>query len=959
MAYVNTSELPSLCSENQELAVHFNARSIRKHFDEFQCLLSTSRHPFAIICISETWLSDADKNLYCFPSYSSEYCHRDTSNHGGAAIFLHSSLKYKRRLDLALNVPDCESVWVEIDKSTFGSLNKNTIFGCIYRSPSSSIQNFCSAFDKVLHLITDENKNVVVLGDININLLDDCSSVNEYSNCYQGHGLETLINIPTRCSDQGTSTLIDHALTNILTPPEAFVIRANITDHYLIALRFHSTRKDKNPPSHHSVFDKNLFAELIRVVDWSRVTSLTDPKNAYAEFYSILKSAIDSSTSIRLNRKNYLSPQNAWVTHSLLNSMRKKENLYRKIKRQPFNAVLKQRYKKYSNTLTLLLKTAKRQYLEKQISDAGNDVSKQWRILNTFLNNTAPKNEINEIHQDNNIFQDPVDIANAFSTAFSKPPNTNTANLTDNPSSINKGDSLPRVPRSFFMFPCTYVEVRSAILNMKNTSCGLDGINAFHMKEIVDYIAEPFAYIVNLIFKTGVFPDQLKQSKVIPIYKKGDKTLITNYRPISILPFFSKVVEKLIHQRLSNYLEKYGILTPRQFGFRPGYSTTLALIALTDKFKREIDNGKLVGSVFVDLTKAFDSIDHHILFEKLASYGITGPPLQLVRNYLLNRVLVVSVCGVISAKKIINIGVPQGSILGPLLFLVYINDLPSCLSTSTECLMYADDTTIYTSHKSIETVTTQLTRDLSCVNNWCHKNKLVINPSKTKYVVFRSRKQTDNLQPLHIDMQPIFPCNQCTFLGVQLDNLLKFNVHTTALRKKMAYGIRILVKARYYFRPHTLLTLYNAFIHSHLRYCIEAWGQTYQVHLDPVRHIQNQALRIITRSPYNAHVTPLYKELRIFPLDRLITYTVSIMAYRLFNNQNLLYIIGRRDLTNPNNTRFSEQNNFILPKIRTNYGKYTFEFAAIKQWNNLAFTIKTSRSLNSFKRLLRSTLYPV
>lgn len=200
MAHANSCELPSLLSENHELSIHFIARRIRKHFDEFQCPPSTRRHPIARICISQTWLSNADKKIYCFPSYSSEYCHRDASNHGGAAIFVHSSLTYKRRLDLALNVRDCESVWVEIDKSTFGNLNKNTLFGFIYRFPSSSIQKVCSAFDRVLKLVTDESKNVVVLGDINLNLLDDCSSVKEYSNCDQGHGLETLLNIPTRCS---------------------------------------------------------------------------------------------------------------------------------------------------------------------------------------------------------------------------------------------------------------------------------------------------------------------------------------------------------------------------------------------------------------------------------------------------------------------------------------------------------------------------------------------------------------------------------------------------------------------------------------------------------------------------------------------------------------------------------------------------------------------------------------
>lgn len=227
---------------------------------------------------------------------------------------------------------------------------------------------------------------------------------------------------------------------------------------------------------------------------------------------------------------------------------------------------------------------------------------------------------------------------------------------------------------------------------MKDTCSGLDGIDAFYKKEVVLYIVEPFAYIVNLIFKTRIFPDQLNQSKVIPIHKKGGKTKRANYRPICILPFFSKVVEKLIHQQLSNYLEKYSILTPRRFGFRPEYSTTLALIALTDIFKRQIGDGMLFGLAFVDLNKAFDSIDHRILFGKVTLYGTVGPPLQLLRNFLLNRVIVVSVSGAISAKKTINVGVPQGSILGPLIFLVNINDRPTSLSTSTGCLVYADDT---------------------------------------------------------------------------------------------------------------------------------------------------------------------------------------------------------------------------------------------------------------------------
>lgn len=264
----------------------------------------------------------------------------------------------------------------------------------------------------------------------------------------------------------------------------------------------------------------------------------------------------------------------------------------------------------------------------------------------------------------------------------------------------------------------------------------------------------------------------MKRSKIIPVYKKGDTTSLANYRPRSILPCFSKVVEKLIEKRLSNYLDKHKLLTPRQFGFPRGYSTDLALIALTDTIKAEIDRGRFVGSVFIDYSKAFDSLNDSILFSKLNAYGITGPSLELLRSYLHDRQQQVCVSGVLSDTQIINTGVPQGSILGPLLFLIYINDFPNCL-TSTACLLYADDTTVYTSDNDINALTDRLNNELNNINYWCRKNKLLMNLKKTKYMVFSSHsKPRSNIVPVYIGSHPIPASNECSFLGVQLDSFL-------------------------------------------------------------------------------------------------------------------------------------------------------------------------------------------
>lgn len=244
----------------------------------------------------------------------------------------------------------------------------------------------------------------------------------------------------------------------------------------------------------------------------------------------------------------------------------------------------------------------------------------------------------------------------------------------------------------------------------------MDSIHPSHIKLVSSELSPIIADIVNKMFKTGTFPDPLKVGKITPVHKKGDRKLFSNYRPICILPFFSKVMERLFHTRLVSYLTKFSLLSPKQYSFRPGYSAELALLTLTDKIKNAIDQGLLVGGVFIDLTKAFDTINHKIILYKLESYGITGPPLQFISSYLSNCTQVVQIDGKISFPKNINQGVPQGSILGPLLFLLFINDLPKVLTTA-DCILYADDTTIFTYAKNAEELQQNINADLHHISS--------------------------------------------------------------------------------------------------------------------------------------------------------------------------------------------------------------------------------------------------
>lgn len=948
-SYIRPHELQTYFSLPCRSLIHFNARSLQKNMDGITTFLSSTSHKFSVICISETWLSASHNHLYTFPSYSAEYCHRDNSNHGGAAVFVSSELRFHRRLDLTLKVANCESVWVEFHDSFFSQDKKNLIVGCIYRSPSSCGSAYCSALGNLLHKLSLEQKNVIIMGDININLLDPSNTLfNEYVNCLNGFGYENLVTLPTRCPANKQGTLIDHVLSNLLTNPDCGVVEASVTDHYPIFVRLNYTPCAIVTGLTRKKLNSTKFFELISATDWNPVIACDNPETAYDTFSKIISNALADSTEIMNCKKPFSAPRNPWLSSSLLDCLKKKDNLYRKTKKQPFNTALHDRYKKYSNRLGKLLKHAKTQYYENKIKCAGNDVKKQWEILNSFLGRSNQHSEITMIKSGDLLLDNPLDIANSFINFFCTDKQREDDPLTQ---------PYPRMPHSFFLHPVTPEEIVTIISSLKNTGPGIDNFRPSLIKLIASLISETFCHIVNLIFTTGIFPSSLKKAKIIPVFKKGDKRLTSNYRPIAILSFFSKVVEKLIVTRLSSYFSKFHVLSTNQFGFREGYSTDLALIYLTDKIRQAIDAGNLTGALFIDLSKAFDSLVHNILFAKLESIGIAGPPLKLLRNYLKDREYIVSISNTYSHPKTSNIGVPQGSILGPLLFLIYINDLSQCLKSS-DCILYADDTTIFCSDNHLDSLIYKLNHDADSIVTWCRQNKLQINATKSQFVIFSSKHRIYSGSPsLTFASNTLYPTDSVMFLGVTLDKHLKFDEHVSSLTKKTAYGIRILIKVRNFFHMNTLISLYYAFIHTYINYCISSWGNTYPVHLSPLQHTQNQAIRIMTHSTYTSEALPLLTSNGILSVGKLHKYSLAILIHKSISGKLPFPIIIKSQYPYSLSTRFASSNSFLLPKPRTNYGKFTTNFSATQLWNSLPCHVKNISNFHAFKINLRNYLH--
>ena len=446
--------------------------------------------------------------------------------------------------------------------------------------------------------------------------------------------------------------------------------------------------------------------------------------------------------------------------------------------------------------------------------------------------------------------------------------------------------------------------------------------------------------LINLCFETGVFPDILKVAKVTPLDKKSSKFDVLNYRPISLLSIFSKVYEKLIYVRIYSYLTKNNMIYNKQFGFRSNYSTTHAILSITEYIRTLLDDGHFVCGVFVDLEKAFDTVDHDILCEKLKFYGIYGICNNLIKSYLTGRKQYVSLNGFNSDILNIDCGVPQGSSLGPLLFLIYINDFRLSLKQTTSG-HFADDTFIMYNSKKLKTIETIINTDLKQVVKWLRLNKLSLNADKTELIFFHSQRNSMSYENISIqfDGKKLYPVDKVKYLGMYLDKYLSWNYHLENLCQKLSRANGVISKLRHNVPIEICLQVYYAIFYSYLTYGCILWGLTVEENLKKIEVLQKKCLRIMTFSDINSHSNPLFLNLGLLKVRDIIKLQQLTLVYDYFGGsipqdlQNLFSTNTDIDITN---LRLRSANKGLLhiPAIKTvTYGNKSIKYHCSKLWN--------------------------
>ncbi|RUM30450.1 MAG: hypothetical protein DSY42_04590 [Aquifex sp.] len=928
---------------------HINAQSIQSNFDEIKmCVYSRD---IDVLCVSETWLQTNTPDVYVnIPNYV--LYRNDVGRGGGVCIYVKKELRTNIINFLLPKQVGVEDLWLSVQSNMYPAV----IIGCVYRHPKANVDSF-EYLQDVFRQLCVSKKNFYILGDFNNDLLLNSS---KFNGILKNNRLVQLIDVPTRVTAT-SATLLDLIITNNPDLILAKVVVPNlISDHDLIGIKINITKPRRQPliKTFRQLrnYNKDILSNLI-MSEYHSFNKILDTDNVNRQVYIFNENFIKClDICAPVETKEIKRPYTPWFTDELRDAISKKNAIHNDLKRDRANILLLEQYKNIKKQVKSLIQSTKKDYYLKELINNKNNSTDKWNIIKEIIPN--PKNSSEDY-----VFSDKEAKAEEFNTFF--------ANIGKNTFEItqkcllnndltcqelsshdydNKGD----------IFRPQSVNVETVILTIKSLnktrSVGCDGISLNFIRDSLYMIAFYLTVIVNTSLTTGVFPETWKHAMVIPFFKKGDQENVSNYRPISLLPILSKIVEKIVSNQLLDFLLKNNLLSNSQHGFRPNLSTESALLKITDAIYRNMDNKMISLLTLCDLSKAFDSVSHSILLKKCAILNIDA---FWLNSYLKNRTQSVKLDKTLSSKASVQFGVPQGSILGPILFNIYVNDMKDYISDCT-LVQYADDTQLlHQGHlEKLNEIIHQTEETLKKIKTYFSKNGLMVNATKTQCIFIGSRQLCSHIPEdvvVKFDGTNISPSIHIKNLGLHMDRYMSFDAHINEISKKVMGMLIYINRISSYLDKKSRIIVVQSLVLSHINYCLSIWGTTTSSLINKVQKLQNFAARVAVGGIKKFdHVSPAYKELKWLKIKQKHTYDICCAMFKVINNVYPDWLYSFLTVHDSTASVTRQQNNLVVPYSKTETGARAFTVTGPKTWNSLPFNITSTTSHASFKSKLRN-----
>lgn len=940
-AAAQTVKTISNVSKNSETSninlMHFNIQGILGKGLDLELLLSI--YQVDIICITEHWLKSCEITSFQLSDYVliNNSCRKDFQ-HGGVCIFSKEKFKMK-----PLPYKICIEKHFEITIATVDVMKSGAKLYIItvYRSPSGNLKIFIDKMYELMYYIYKGNSYYIVCGDMNINFLAQTSESKDIINLFSEFDMHNHISEPTRITAT-SATSIDVIFSNI-TVKSSLVKETHFSDHCFQICEFNLPLLKKCESE--IIFKRDFsssnlvtFRNIITHESWSEMYRSIGLDNMFNSFYSTIMFHFNNAfpyKKIQTNRN-----KKPWFNHHL-KSLHQTLCDMSKLCKNTNNAVIKDKYNKLKIIYREQVKQAKANFNNNRISNTSNIMKESWKIINEMNGNTK-KYDSFHININGEEIVDKTRLANYFNNFF-----------LDIQSSKPDTDNLKFAPHSentFYLYPTTPYEVEGFI--MKTTlkpAAGIDEIYGSALRIISDLISIPLSYLINESFSEGKYPDSLKISKSVPVFKnKGARDDITNYRNICLQSQLAKLFDICYNTRLTQFLEVQKLLNTSQHGFRSKKSTSTAIAELCNSVYECLNNKQFPIALYFDLSRAFDTVDHDLLLEKLYRIGVRGVAYNWAASYLRGRRQIVVIDKYKSESRNVNIGVPQGSTLGPLFFIIFINDIIYSCTSSQKTIIYADDTNqLVTGNNLIQSVETANISALEFYQ-WCQYNGISVNVNKTFFMVFQPKNGKDeSSQLIKMNHNSIEQVNFIKFLGVVIDQKMTWEQHIDYISSKLSTMCFIVRQLRATVSLSILKLAYYGLVQSILSYGLIFWGRS--AHFHKVFVIQKKIIRCMVGAHPHTSCRQIFINLSILTLPSLYIYLVILNIKMRENSFMKINNVHKYD------TRNNSKLYLYQPYSRLSVSQNSHIYQGITCFNrflNLCGDVSVIQNFNHFKQKL-------